>query len=106
MEKSVRLKICTGDKRHFGDDITNLGPLIPLKTPEARNAAPMSKRPLTNSSSSPISDENEEPVKKKAKKCKKFFAHEKAKLVQVMKNLRQFLNNRWGLTYIFNSSIS
>ena len=63
----MRLKISSGDKRYFGDDITNLGPLIP------------------------ISDENEELVGNKAKKSK-FFAHEKFQVVKAMKNLRQFLN--------------
>ena len=97
MEKSVRLKICTGDKRHFGDDITNLGPLIPLKSPEGTqrgNRATSSKGPLKNLSAPFISDENEEPVEKIAKKSKNFFAHEKYNVGRTMQNLRQFLNKK------------
>ena len=66
MEKIVRLKICTGDKRNFGDDITNLGPLIPFKTQEARehsecnNPGTASKGPFKNPSASSFRDENEE----------------------------------------------
>ena len=63
----MRFKICSGDKRNFGIDITNLGTLIPF------------------------SDENEELVGNKTKKSK-FFAHEKFQVVKAMKNLRQFLN--------------
>ena len=88
MEKSVRLKICSGDKRKFGDDITNLGPLIPLKSQEARKPTIPSIRKLKNQS---IPDENEQPVTKKVKK--NYFAHEKFQLLTAMKNLRQFLNN-------------
>ena len=93
MEKSVRLKICTGDKRHFGDDITNLGPLIPLKS-QRGNTATSSKGPLKNPSAPFISDENEEPVEKIAKKSKNFFAHEKYNVIRTMQNLRQFLNKK------------
>ena len=91
MEKSVRLKICSGDKRKFGDDITNLGPLIPLNSQEARKPAIPSIRKLKNPSPSSIPDENEQPVTKKVKK--NYFAHEKFQLLTAMKNLRQFLNN-------------
>ena len=85
MEKGVRLKICSGDKRKFGDDITNLGPLIPLKSPEVTNSGTSIIEPFKNPS---VSDENEEPVRKKAKKSKNCFGHEKFHLVAAMKSLR------------------
>ena len=88
MEKSVRLKICSGDKRKFGDDITNLGPLIPLNSPEVRNPGTSILEPFKHPSASSISDENDEPVRKKAKKSKNYFAHEKFHLIAAMKSLR------------------
>ena len=89
MDKIVRLKICSGDKRKFGDDITNLGPLIPLKSQEATPRI----RKLKNPSTPSIPDENEEPVRKKVKQSKNYFANEKFQLLKAMKNLRKFLNN-------------
>ena len=85
MEKRVRLKICSGDKRKFGDDITNLGPLIPLKSQEARNPKTSIIEPIEHPSASFFPDKNDEPVRKKRKNC---LGHEKFHLIQAMKSLR------------------
>ena len=85
MEKGVRLKICSGKKRKFGDDITNLGPLIPLNSPEVRNPGTSTIEPFKHPSASSISDENGEPVRKKRKNC---IGHEKFNLIAAMKSIR------------------
>ena len=81
------------------DDITNLEPLKLLKSPEPRNPGTPSKGPFKNKSVSSISIENKERDRKKAKKIQKWgVGTERFYLVEVMKNLRQFLK----MSLLFN----
>ena len=79
----MKLKICSGQKRRFGQDITNSGPFIPLISEPTSSSTPVIE-PFKHPSDQ---NENQEPPVKKPRQ-KSYFSVEKTRALVALKGIR------------------